>query len=345
MLLRQNGRRDEDRGLFAVEHALHHRAQGDLGLAHAHVAAEQAVHRHGGFHVALDLLGAAELILGLGIAEVFLKLLLPLAVRRKGIARQTLPLGIQADELVGHVLGGALGARAGLRPLRAAHLRQAHLAVLAAAGIFGDEIQLGGRDVQAVRAGVLDLDIVLVKAVDLHLHDAGKAADAVVFVHDIVAHGEVGIALDAHAPGGESFLCALLPRRAQQLRVRQHGETDRGVFHARRDRADRDIARAFVRHARQAFKERGGDAAGGEKLLQHLGAPLVAREDDDAIVLLQIRRHVVGRGLGVAGIGRQLLGSDGGQRARRKRAAPHGKGVGHIDGEVGKPAQQLVKAQ
>ena len=110
VLLGQDRRRDEDRGLLAVEHAFHHRAQGDLRLAEAHVAAEKAVHRHGGLHILLDLRHAAQLIVRLRVAEVLLKLPLPFAVRREGVAGQALPLGIEGDELFGHVLGRALGA-------------------------------------------------------------------------------------------------------------------------------------------------------------------------------------------------------------------------------------------
>ena len=122
MLLGKHCRRHKYRRLLAVEHAFHHRAHCDLGLAEANVPAQQSVHRHGGLHVPLYLRRAAQLIVRLRVAEVLLELALPLAVRRKGVPRQALALGIKGDELFRHVLRGALCAAAGLHPIAAAHL-------------------------------------------------------------------------------------------------------------------------------------------------------------------------------------------------------------------------------
>ena len=77
VLLGQDGRRDQNRDLLAIQHALHGRAQRDLRLAEADVAAEQPVHRCGGFHVALDFVDAAQLVVRLGVFEALLKFLLP----------------------------------------------------------------------------------------------------------------------------------------------------------------------------------------------------------------------------------------------------------------------------
>ena len=63
-----------------------------------------AVHRHAGLHVLFNLCCASELIISLYIAEVFFKLLLPLAVRRKGIAGYSLSFGIYSDKLFCHKL-------------------------------------------------------------------------------------------------------------------------------------------------------------------------------------------------------------------------------------------------
>ena len=235
MLLREHRRRHKYRGLLAAEHALHHRAQRDFRLAEAHVAAEQSVHRHGRLHVALYLRYRAELIVGLRVAEVVLKLALPLAVRREGIARQALPLGVERDELLRHVLGRALGARAGLRPFRAAHLRELDGLLLARSRVFRHHVKLRRRDIQAVRSGVAYFYIVFFKSVHLHLDDAGKAADAVVLVHDIVAHREVGAGFDLLPSRRELLLGLLSGLVAYQLRIGKHREPYPGVFHARGD--------------------------------------------------------------------------------------------------------------
>jgi len=45
VLLAEDGRRHEDRDLLAIQNALERRPNSHLGLAEAHVAADQAVHR------------------------------------------------------------------------------------------------------------------------------------------------------------------------------------------------------------------------------------------------------------------------------------------------------------
>jgi hypothetical protein len=55
VLLREDRRGAEDHDLAVVAHALEGRAEGHLGLAEAHVAAEETVHGLGGLHVGLDV--------------------------------------------------------------------------------------------------------------------------------------------------------------------------------------------------------------------------------------------------------------------------------------------------
>ena len=97
----QHGGGHQDGGLPAVQHALHHRPEGHLRLAVAHVPAQQAVHGPGGLHVPLDLVDGAELILRLVVGEIVLELLLPGAVGGEGVSRLTLPLGVELDQPLG----------------------------------------------------------------------------------------------------------------------------------------------------------------------------------------------------------------------------------------------------
>ena len=193
MLLGQHRRRHENRRLAVIHYALHDRPERDLGLAVAHVAAQQAVHGRGGLHIGLYLVYAAELIVGLGVAEVILKLALPGRIGRKSVAGRPRSLGVERDELLCQLLCRGLGAAARFRPLRAAHLRQLYLAVLSAAEIFRHHVKLRRGHIQCVRSGVADLYIVLLEAVHLHLVDAREAADAVDLMNDIVARRQVGI--------------------------------------------------------------------------------------------------------------------------------------------------------
>ncbi len=76
----EHGRRREHRNLFAVLHRLERGAHGHFGLAIAHVAAEQAVHRRRRFHVVFYGANRRSLIVGLVVVEGILELTLELVV-------------------------------------------------------------------------------------------------------------------------------------------------------------------------------------------------------------------------------------------------------------------------
>ena len=80
----EDGGGGEDGDLLAVLHGLECGAHGDLGLAVAHVAAEQAVHGLRRFHVALDVGDGGDLVVGLVEVEGVLELALHVAVGREG---------------------------------------------------------------------------------------------------------------------------------------------------------------------------------------------------------------------------------------------------------------------
>ena len=136
-----------------------------------------------------------------------------------------MPLGVQGDELAGHVLGGAFGAGAGLGPFGPSHFGELYRTLFPAAGIFGHHVQLGGGDIEHIRPGVAELDVVFFKSVHLHLDDAGEASDAVGLVDHIVPHGEVGIALNALPVRRELFGSPSFSLSADDLCVCQDCET------------------------------------------------------------------------------------------------------------------------
>ena len=86
VLLGEHGGGHEDGDLLAAGDGLERGADGDLGFAEADIAADQAVHRARGFHVALGLLDRAALVGGLGVVERALELPHPAGVRRVGEA-------------------------------------------------------------------------------------------------------------------------------------------------------------------------------------------------------------------------------------------------------------------
>ena len=115
MLRGQQGGRDQHRHLLAVLDGLEGGPDGDLGLAEADVAADQAVHGGLRLHVGLDVLDGLELIGGLVVGERLLHLALPRRVRREGVAGRVDPLLVQHDQLLGDLPDG--GPDPGLGPL------------------------------------------------------------------------------------------------------------------------------------------------------------------------------------------------------------------------------------
>ena len=81
MLPGQDGRRHQNRALFALDDAFKRGAQRNFGLAEAHVPAEQPLHWARRLHILLDLGDTAQLVVGLLIGKLLLEFMLPLAVR------------------------------------------------------------------------------------------------------------------------------------------------------------------------------------------------------------------------------------------------------------------------
>ena len=83
----QDGGRGQHRHLLGVEHRAHGAAHGDLGLAVAHVAADEAVHGRVVRHVLHDVGDGGGLVGRLLVFEALLELALPRALAREGVAR------------------------------------------------------------------------------------------------------------------------------------------------------------------------------------------------------------------------------------------------------------------
>ena len=69
MLISQHRRRHKHRRLLAVAGCLERSPHGHLGLAEAHVAADETVHRDGALHVSLHVLRGLELVGGILVEE------------------------------------------------------------------------------------------------------------------------------------------------------------------------------------------------------------------------------------------------------------------------------------
>ena len=83
MLLGKHGGRHQKRHLFAGDRAFERGPHCDLGFPVSDIAAEQAVHRAGGFHVGLDLLRRLLLAIGFVVGERILEEFLIVSVPRE----------------------------------------------------------------------------------------------------------------------------------------------------------------------------------------------------------------------------------------------------------------------
>ena len=93
----------EKGNLFAAHHSLERGAHGDLGLAVAHVAAEEPVHGNGFFHVGLDFLAHRYLVVGFLVGKGRFKGRLPFTVFREGETLRGLAFRVEVDEPLGDV--------------------------------------------------------------------------------------------------------------------------------------------------------------------------------------------------------------------------------------------------
>ena len=190
VLKREHGGGRENGDLFAVAKGFEGGAHGDLGLAEADVAAEEAVHRGEGLHVGFDFVDGRELVAGGGVFEGVFEFALPVGVRGKGEAFGDLALGVELEELFGHVAHFGFDAGFGFGPGSAAEFVEGGFGV-AGAAVLLDEVHAGERDVELVAAVVLEQhEVALLVALD-DFAEAEELADAVLGMDHVVAGFEV----------------------------------------------------------------------------------------------------------------------------------------------------------
>ena len=188
MLDRQHGGGRQERRLLAVHHRLERGAHRHFGLAVAHVAAQQAIHRRGRFHVALDV-GDGGGLVGRGVVlEGVFELPLPMAVGAERVAGHRLARGVELEQLFGHVAHGFADPALRALPRRAAQLVERRLA---GAAVFLDQVEpLDGHE-ELVVAGVAELHELLRGVAHANLLQPDELADAVIDMDDVVAHFEI----------------------------------------------------------------------------------------------------------------------------------------------------------
>ena len=153
MLLRKHRSGHHHSHLLAINHSLEGRTNRNLGLAVAHVAAQQALHRLGLFHISLDFANRLQLVRRFLIGERFLELVLQLGIGAKGVPRHNLALSVQAQKLLRQLRNclGRLGR--GALPIGATHFGKAWHRSLAA-HIFMQKANLVHRHIELIITGV-----------------------------------------------------------------------------------------------------------------------------------------------------------------------------------------------
>ena len=254
-----------------------------LRLAEADVAAEQAIHRLGFFHIRLDLLDRAALVRRLLIRKGILKLSLPRCIGGKGEALRRAPLRVKLDELVGNVLDGGARARLRLDPLRAAHAVQARHGALRA-DVLLQEPHLIGRHEELVVAAVLDVQVVLLDAAHIERFDAEVLADAVVHMDDVIADVDLAKVRDAILL--RRLLRELLLLPAEDVPFGNDDEARLRQLETVCERADEDV-QVGVAQSLPVLRDGGRYARLREELAQGRCLLGVADEKDDVLLRVE----------------------------------------------------------
>ena len=143
------------------------------------------------FHVALDFLDGRQLIRRFLIREALLEFPLPWRVRLKGITLDGRALRIEFDQFPGQFPHGRLGP--GLLALPIAAGKPIDLGRFAlGTDILLHAVELIDRHIELIRALIADVQKIAVHALARQAHCAHVLTDAVVLVHHIIAHAQLG---------------------------------------------------------------------------------------------------------------------------------------------------------
>ena len=266
VLLGQDGGGGQDGHLLVVHHSLEGRTEAHLCLAVAHVAAQEAIHVVVGLHVPGDFLHGLLLIGGQLIGEAILELPLPGGVRVKGVALALAALGVEGHQVEGQLPQSLLDLALLLLPVAPAQTVQLR-GLVGVADVALHPLQLVDGHVELVGALVLDQQIIPVRALTLQMHGALVHAHAVILMHHVVAHLQVGEGGDLLARGAAG--AGLAVSCAVDVRVRHHRQL--------RLRPEEAVAQRAGQHHRLADDQVVGvlhEGGGGVQLRQGLGQTL-----------------------------------------------------------------------
>ena len=206
--------------------------------------------------------------------------------------------------------------------------------VLSPADVFGHQIQLRGGDVEAVRARITDLDIVLLRPVHRDLEDTGKPADAVVLVDHQVPYGQVRARADALPVGHGLPALSRADGRRHDLGISEYRKPCLGALQSSREAPHRHAAAPGGRQRTVGEAPDRRQSVFFQRGEQHVRPPLIGREDRHPVVLGQIMPHVAERRLQTAPVGGELPDICAEDAPGLQGIAPGGKSVRHHHREI-----------
>ena len=308
------------------------------------------------FHVVLDGADGGELVVGLVVVEGVFEFLLEFVVWREGRALRGVALGVELEQLGGHVLHGLAHAGLGLLPLLRAEPVEDGRGTGVGGAVFLDQVEAREGDVELGLLGEFENHEFDGEAV---LHDFFQAlvlGDAVLDVDDVVADGEVaevgdeggGLgALGLGAGGDVGVVGEIVGAEDDEVGV---GEADAGGDLGAHDDGHAQVAgqvAGFLEHGLAAgVHGAAAEAVGDLVLAQHggqaLDVALVGGGEHDVRLGFDELAELLGergdgaveaqRGAGVEGDFAEGVCL---RRARRRRRAGRGRGRSAIRGGPG----------
>ena len=235
VLLGEQGGRREQRDLLATHHGDEGRAQRDFGLAETDVAADETIHRLAARHIA-DHGGNRGGLVGRFLeAEAFRKFHVVARLERERMAFARRTARVQVEQFGGGIANLLGSAALGLFPLTGAE-RVKRGAFRIGAAIARNYVQLRDRHIEFAFAGVFEVQELGFTFAEIHRHQTHIAADAVLRMHDRVAHLQLGQVAHHRIDVARLFLAA--PSRAAHERAVQLGFRDDSDAVGRHRKAD-----------------------------------------------------------------------------------------------------------
>ena len=283
---KQRGRHQNGH-LLAARNGHERGAQGDLRLAEAHIAADQAVHGFAVQHVLLHGLDRGRLIGRFFEGKTRREGLVIAWPDLEGMALASRPLGIKVEQFRRRI--AHLGGRAplGFLPLAAAQTVQG-CGFRRRAAVAADEVQLRHRHVELVVVGVFQQHEFRGTVAQIEIEQTLIAADAVVRVHHRIAHLDLG-QIAQHAFDGRAGFCVASARLAdlgrEQFVLGDDGDFFPRQVKARRQRrlGQKKFATVFQK-AGVVVTKAGLETVLHQILRQRLAPPQALRRDKDAAI-------------------------------------------------------------